>query len=145
MHLPSFLWLWKIAAWSMGLSILAYLILLTTGSGLLIRYRLRYRQRALLIITHYMIGLCLIFLVFILLAIGIIGTLGHYGNLGHSAHLWAGLITVILVVLSGFSATQINSQAPWWRNVHISSNICLGLTLIWVSITGWTVVQKYLP
>ena len=92
-----------------------------------------------------MIGLCLIFLVFILLAIGIIGTLGHYGNLGHSAHLWAGLITVILVVLSGFSATQINSQAPWWRNVHISSNICLGLTLIWVSITGWTVVQKYLP
>ncbi|MBO1058805.1 MAG: DUF4079 domain-containing protein, partial [Dolichospermum sp. JUN01] len=26
MHLPSFLWLWKIAAWSMGLSLLAYVI-----------------------------------------------------------------------------------------------------------------------
>ena len=35
MHLPSFLWLWKIAAWSMGLSLLAYLFLAITGIWML--------------------------------------------------------------------------------------------------------------
>ncbi|NEQ88363.1 MAG: DUF4079 domain-containing protein, partial [Moorea sp. SIO2I5] len=32
MNLPSFLWLWKIAAWSMGLSLCAYVLLAITGS-----------------------------------------------------------------------------------------------------------------
>ena len=31
MDLPSFIWLWKIAAWSMGLSLLAYFLLAVTG------------------------------------------------------------------------------------------------------------------
>lgn len=31
MNLPSFLWLWKIAAWSMGLSITGYLLLAFSG------------------------------------------------------------------------------------------------------------------
>ncbi|MFN6181193.1 MAG: DUF4079 domain-containing protein, partial [Dolichospermum sp.] len=36
MHLPSFLWLWKIAAWSMGLSLMAYLFLAITGIWMLL-------------------------------------------------------------------------------------------------------------
>lgn len=38
MNLPSFLWLWKIAAWSMGLAITSYFILGISGI-LLIKYR----------------------------------------------------------------------------------------------------------
>ena len=43
-------------------------------------------------------------LVILLLAIGIVGTLGEYGSLGHSQHLGAGLITVVLVLISAGSA-----------------------------------------
>ncbi len=34
MNLPSFLWLWKIAAWSMGLTLLLYVCLAIAGSRL---------------------------------------------------------------------------------------------------------------
>lgn len=84
-------------------------------------------------------------LVLLLLGIGIVGTLGHFGSLGHSAHLPAGLAVVDLVFLSAWSAVQISPERPWARWVHIGTNFVLCLALIAVSITGWIVVQKYLP
>ncbi len=153
MHLPSFLWLWKIAAWSMGLSLLAYLFLAITGIwmfwvrttsevplGIVLPWH-RGQMRTL----HYIIGITMVSLVLLLLAVGIVGTLGHFGSLGHSPHLLAGLIVVVLVLVSAFSATQISTMKPWARPLHLSCNFCLLLGFAWVSLSGWTVVQKYLP
>lgn len=84
-------------------------------------------------------------LVLLLLAVGIVGTLGHFGTLGHSSHLVAGLTVVGLVLLSAGSATQISAKRPWVRSLHIYTNITLFMGLLWVSVTGWSVVQKYLP
>ncbi|TAF04039.1 MAG: DUF4079 domain-containing protein [Nostocales cyanobacterium] len=153
MHLPSFLWLWKIAAWSMGFSILAYVLLALTGVWL---FQVRTTGRSPIGVVlpqvnngvrslHYKFGIAMISLVLLLLAIGIVGTLGHFGSLGHSSHLIAGLIVVALVLVSAFSATQISLGKPWARPLHISLNIVLFAGFAWVSLTGWTVVQKYLP
>ncbi|HTL88808.1 MAG TPA: DUF4079 domain-containing protein [Leptolyngbya sp.] len=136
LDLPSFLWLWKIAAWAMGLTIVAYLIQAATGSGLLFGAK---GLRSL----HIGMGVVIGVLVLVLLGIGIVGTIGHYGSLGHSAHLWSGLAVVELVFLSAWTAVQIPSQ-PWARSVHVGVNFLLCLGLVWVSITGWEVVQKYL-
>ncbi len=94
---------------------------------------------------HYTIGMSMVGLVLLLLAIGIIGTLGHFGSLGHSSHLVAGLVVVALVLLSAFSATQISPERTWVRTLHVSTNIILFIGFAWVSLTGWIVVQKYLP
>jgi hypothetical protein len=148
MHLPSFLWLWKIAAWSMGLALMAYLLLAVTG---FLMWRMRNSlsisgfERSQLITLHLIMGISMVSLVLLLLAIGIIGTLGHFGSLGHSSHLWAGIIVVVLVLLSAFSATQIIAQKPWARTLHITLNMVLFAGFAWVSLTGWIVVQKYLP
>jgi hypothetical protein len=153
MNLPSFLWLWKIAAWSMGLSLLAYLMLGTTGFWM---FKARTSQNAPNLplfhrglsgmrSLHYMMGVTMVSLVLLLLAIGIIGTLGHFGSLGQSSHLVAGLIVVVLVLLSAFSATQISASRSWARPLHISINIILFVGFAWVSLTGWSIVQKYLP
>ncbi|MBD2251380.1 DUF4079 domain-containing protein [Nostoc parmelioides] len=153
MHLPSFIWLWKIAAWSMGLSLLAYVLLATTGFWM---WRIRNSLtvpsfmmfaggRSQWVTLHVIMGVSMVSLVLLLLAIGIIGTLGHFGSLGHSSHLWAGLIVVGLVLLSAFSATQIRFGKAWARPLHITLNTILFLGFAWVSLTGWSVVQKYLP
>ena len=136
LDLPSFLWLWKIAAWAMGGTIAAYLIQAVTGSGLLFGVR---GMRSL----HIGMGIAIAVLVLILLGIGVVGTIGQYGSLGHSSHLWSGLAVVELVFLSAWTAVQIPRQ-PWARSVHVGVNFLLCLGLIWVSITGWEVVQKYL-
>jgi hypothetical protein len=153
MHLPSFLWLWKIAAWSMGLSLLAYLFLAITGI-LMLRIRTTQAQpagvslpwnRSQMRAFHYIIGITMVSLVLLLLAVGIVGTLGHFGSLGHSSHLIAGLVVVALVLISAFSATQISAEKTWARPLHIGLNILLFTGFAWVSFTGWAVVQKYLP
>ncbi|MEO1430433.1 MAG: DUF4079 domain-containing protein [Cyanobacteria bacterium J06632_19] len=153
MDLPSFIWLWKIAAWSMGLSLLAYFLLAVTGIWM-------FRTRASgnpniaallpggyggLRILHYVMGITMVALVILLLAIGIVGTLGEYGSLGHSQHLGAGLITVVLVLVSAASAILIRTGWVWARRIHVSTNIALFLVFVWVSLSGWSVVQKYLP
>ena len=144
MNLPSFLWLWKIAAWSMGLSGLAYLILATSGIWLFKGRKFKGSRPSWLRTFHYITGAILVSLVLLLLTIGLVGTIGHYGNLGHSWHLAAGLMVVSLVLLSAGSATQIN-RITWARSLHIGTNITLFWAFLWVSLTGWTVVQKYLP
>ncbi|AFY77405.1 MAG: DUF4079 domain-containing protein [Hydrococcus sp. C42_A2020_068] len=145
MDLPSFLWLWKIAAWSMGLSLLIYVLLGFSGIWMLNR-RLSKRPRpAWLRPFHYIVGAILVFLVLLLLAIGVVGTLGYYGSLGHSPHLVAGLLVVALMLTSAISATQINPKRPWARSLHIGTNIILFGGFVLVTLTGWTVVQKYLP
>ncbi len=145
MNLPSFLWLWKIAAWSMGLSLLAYLLLVITGVWMFRARTLQQEGLSWLHSFHYMIGSCMVSLVLLLLLIGIIGTLGHFGSLGHSPHLIAGLTAVVLVLLSAGSALLINARRLWARRIHISANIVLFFGFAWVSLTGWSVVQKYLP
>ncbi|MBW4630670.1 MAG: DUF4079 domain-containing protein [Iphinoe sp. HA4291-MV1] len=145
MHLPSFLWLWRIAAWSMGLSLLAYLLLAITGIWIFRTRRIQQERPSWLLSLHYLIGSCIVSLVLLLLLIGIIGTLGHFGSLGHSPHLIAGLTAVVLVLLSAGSALLINARRPWARRIHIGANIALFFDFIWVSLTGWIVVQKYLP
>jgi hypothetical protein len=145
MDLPSFLWLWKIAAWSMGLSILAYLLLGITGVWMLVQRQQSNSRPQWLQPFHYITGAILVALVLLLLGIGIVGTLGHYGTLGHSGHLPAGLAVVVLVLISASSAVLINTHRSWARSLHIATNIAMFVGLFWVSLTGWEVVQKYLP
>ena len=149
MDLPSFIWLWKIAAWAMGFSLLAYLLLALSGGWLVVKRQHSAQpnltQPQWVISLHNIVGVVMVVLVLVLLAIGIVGTLGHYGSLGHSWHLAAGLYVVSLVFLSAWSAVQITLGQPWARLVHNAANAALLVALGWVSLTGWDVVQKYLP
>jgi len=154
MYLPSFLWLWKIAAWSMGCLLLAYLLLAITGVWMF-QARTKGSYAGITIwgwdetiplqLIHYIFGITMTSLVILLLGIGIIGTLGHFGTLGHSSHLVAGFLVVLLVLASGFSAMQIKAGKPWARHLHIGLNLVMLIGFIWVSLSGWFVVQKYLP
>lgn len=145
LNLPSFLWLWKIAAWSMGLALATYGVLFFSGLGILSTRINRQARPAWLRKFHIISGIVLCSLVLLLLAIGLIGTIGYYGSLGHSPHLIAGLTVVVLVLLSGWSATQISLQKSWARLLHVGINLTLLVGFIFVSLTGWQVVQKYLP
>jgi hypothetical protein len=145
MNLPSFLWLWKIAAWSMGSSIFAYVLLAITGGWMLYSRTQKQPRPDGLRTFHYLIGGGMVGLVLILLTVGLVGTLGYYGSLGHSIHLAAGLIVVGLVLGSAGSATQINPKNPWARPLHLSLNMGLFFAFTAVSLSGWVIVQKYLP
>lgn len=129
----------------MGLSLLAYLLLAITGIWMFRVRQTRQPRPAWLRTLHYWVGGSMVGLVLLLLAIGIVGTLGHFGSLGHSSHLPAGLTAVGLVLLSAWSATQIGAKRSWARSLHIGTNITLFVGFLWVSLTGWSVVQKYLP
>jgi hypothetical protein len=126
----------------MGLSLLAYFLLAASGMWM---FFIRNQRYPLLNRIDYVIGGCLVGLVLLLLVVGIVGTLGHFGTLGHSSHLFAGLAAVVLVLISAASATQINSNRPGMRSLHVGTNIVLFFGFVWVSLTGWDVVQKYLP
>ena len=128
----------------MGLSLLAYLLLAVTGIWILRARQMRSSRPSWLRSLHYIIGGGMVGLVLLLLAVGIVGTLGHFGTLGHSSHLFAGSAVVGLVLLSAASATQIGKRL-WARSLHIGTNIILFGGFLWVSLTGWIVVQKYLP
>lgn len=144
MDLPSFIWLWRIAAWSMGLSLMTYTGLLLTGGAV---WYLRSHQKlqfSWLRLLHLILGGTLVALVLLLLSIGIIGTLGEHGSLGHSWHLGAGLLVVSLVLASVAAAAQINRK-PWARSLHVTINAMLFIAFAAVSYSGWTVVQQYLP
>lgn len=128
----------------MGLSLLAYVILGTSGLWMR-QQRMTSRPRPQwLRPLHYTTGAIMVILVLLLLAIGLVGTIGYYGNLGHSPHFLAGILVVGLVLLSAWSATQIGTKS-WARSLHIGTNLVLLVGFIFVSFTGWTVVQKYLP
>jgi hypothetical protein len=145
LNLPSFLWLWRIAAWSMGFTLVAYVGLAVTGGW---RLRLRLTRQLVpgwLTQLHILMGGLMVSLVLLLLVIGIVGTIGHFGSLGHSSHLAAGLVVVNLVGLSAWSALQTSRQRLWARPLHVGTNLLLLVALAWVSLTGWEVVQKYLP
>ncbi len=145
MDLPSFLWLWRIAAWSMGLALLAYSILAGSGVWMVYRRKVRQPRPPGLRTFHLAVGLGLVVLVVGLLAIGIVGTLGQYGSLGHSPHGIMGGLVVALTLLSATSAFLIRGDRPWARPAHITLNILLGSSLLLALATGWVVVQKYLP
>ncbi|MEO1400584.1 MAG: DUF4079 domain-containing protein [Cyanobacteria bacterium J06635_1] len=145
MDLPSFLWLWRIAAWSMGLSLTTYAVLAVTGGGLWYTRQTKAGRPKWLRPLHYGLGGTLVGLVLLLMGIGVVGTLGEYGRLGHSWHLPMGLFVVGLVCGSAWSATQIHPQRPWARPLHLSLNGGLFLAFAAVTYSGWVVVQKYLP
>jgi hypothetical protein len=145
MNLPSFLWLWKIAAWSMGLSLCVYCSLAVSGVSLGYRRLAGDRSPGWLRPLHVTLGILLASLVLLLLAIGVVGTLGHYGSLGHSPHLWAGLSVVSLVLVAAISGLNISPERPSIRSLHVGTNLLLLLGFLYVSLTGWAVVQKYLP
>lgn len=128
----------------MGFSLLAYLLLAVTGSWLFYSRHTQQSRPRQLRSLHIVFGVSLVGLVLLLLAVGIVGTLGHFGSLGHSPHLFAGLTVVTLVLVSAVSATQIHPKRPWLRRLHIGTNLALLVALIWVLLTGWAVVQKYL-
>lgn len=133
------------AAWLMGLSLLIYLLLALTGILMFWARQTCNQQPNWLRALHYFSGGSLVSLVLLLLVIGIVGTLGQFSQLGHSAHLQAGLTVVGLVLLSFGSATQIDAKRPWARTLHIITNITLFFGLLWVLLTGWRAIQKYLP
>jgi hypothetical protein len=145
MNLPSFLWLWKIAAWSMGFSLFAYLLLVVTGTWMFAARSTKQPRPKWLRPFHLATGTVMATLVILLLGIGLVGTLGYYGNLGHSAHLPAGLTVVVLVLVSVASGLQIGKKNTWARPLHIGTNIVLFAGFAMVLLTGWTIVQKYLP
>ncbi len=146
MDLPSFIWLWRIAAWSMGLSLTAFSFLALSGGTLFYsrRYEGTFERPAWLRPLHYVLGGILVALVLLLLSIGIVGTLGEYGKLGHSIHLPAGLTVVALTLGSAWCATRISPERPWARKAHLMLNGILLFGFIAVTATGWSVVQKYL-
>lgn len=129
----------------MGLSLLAYFLQGVTGVALFSKRQSNRAQPRWMRPLHYIIGWVMVSLVLLLLAIGIVGTLGHFGSLGHSGHLIAGLSVVVLVLLSAGSASLISPERAWARAVHVGTNISLFVGFMWVSLTGWQVVQKYLP
>ncbi|MBD2257387.1 DUF4079 domain-containing protein [Pseudanabaena sp. FACHB-2040] len=145
MDLPSFLWLWRIAAWSMGLTLSAYFVL--AGLGGWLRYARTHKtaRPGWVRWAHIATGIAMVVLVVLLLSVGVIGTLGEYGTLGHSVHLPAGLTVVALVIASAWSAARIHPTRPWARSLHLWLNGVLFLALSAVSLSGWSVVQKYLP
>ncbi|WP_197064790.1 DUF4079 domain-containing protein [Leptolyngbya sp. KIOST-1] len=143
--LPSFLWLWRIAAWSMGLTLTAYALLALTGGVLFYTRTNKQPRSAWLRPLHIGLGSVAVVLVLVLLAIGLIGTLGEYGSLGHSVHLLFGLSVVVLVLASAWSASRIAPERPWARPLHVGLNGGLGLGLAAAGLSGWQVVQKYLP
>ena len=145
MNLPSFTWLWKVAAWSMGFTIATYLLLAISGIWIFAKRQQHQTRASWLRPLHVLTGGVMIGLVLLLLGIGLVGTVGHFGSLGHSWHLLAGLAVVSLVFLSAWGAIQINLRRPWARLLHVSTNLMLFVALLWVSLTGWDVVQKYLP
>jgi Protein of unknown function (DUF4079) len=141
LDLPSFIWLWKIAAWAMGFVIVAYLLQAVTGTAL---FATRHQRPDWLRPFHFVTGAIMALLVLLLLAIGVVGTLGHYGSLGHSTHLPVGIVVVELVFVSAWSAVQISPDRPWAKPLHIGVNALLCVAFVLVSLTGWEVVQKYL-
>ena len=145
MDLPSFIWLWRIAAWSMGLSLTAYGLLALSGSVLFYtRNHVNLLRPSWLRPLHFTLGVIMVALVLLLLSIGIVGTLGEYGRLGHSIHLPVGLLVVSLTLASAWSATRIGSERPWARTLHLTLNGILLIAFIAVTASGWSVVQKYL-
>ncbi|MDY7020133.1 MAG: DUF4079 family protein, partial [Cyanobacteriota bacterium] len=40
---------------------------------------------------------------------------------------------------------QIHPSRPWARLLHIGTNVILFFAFVVVSLSGWIVVQKYLP
>ena len=145
MDLPSFIWLWRIAAWSMGLTLSAYFLLMISGGTLSWLRQTKRICPGWLRPLHIMIGSALVGLVLVLLAIGIVGTLGEFGRLGHSIHLPAGLVVVALVLASAWSASRISVERTWARSLHVGINGLMFVALLAVSWSGWSVVQKYLP
>jgi hypothetical protein len=165
MDLPSFIWLWRIAAWSMGLSLTTFSFLALSG-GALFYYRraqaegnhwladsssvtpalttISAERPAWLRPLHYCLGGILVLLVLLLLSIGVVGTLGEFGQLGHSLHLPVGLSVVALTLASAVCATQISPARPWARKAHVTLNGILFVAFLAVTATGWSVVQKYL-
>ena len=146
MHLPSFIWLWRIAAWSMGGTMLLYIVLLVLG--LFVRRQRVERnapKRVWFRHWHFWAGMAMLSLILLLLAIGIVGTLGHFGSLGHSWHLPAGLTVVGLAIASAVTGSRIHPKRPNSRTIHLSINGALAVSLLLVLASGWSVVQKYLP
>jgi hypothetical protein len=129
----------------MGLSLLTYCLLGLSGGAIAYSRRVRRPRPAWLRPLHYGMGIIIVCLVLLLLGVGIVGTIGHYGNLGHSFHLPAGLAVVSLVLLSAWSASQIRPQQEWARSLHVGTNLALFIGFMLVLLTGWDVVQKYLP
>lgn len=144
-NLPSFLWLWRIAAWSMGGVLGCYGVLAVSGVWLTYCRLKKLRRPGGVRLTHLVFGTGLVGLIVLLLSIGLIGTYGYYGSLGHSWHLCAGLIVVGLSLGSALSALQIHPQRAWARPMHLTLNGLLLIALAVVAWTGWAVVQKYLP
>ncbi|MEM6451198.1 MAG: DUF4079 domain-containing protein [Cyanobacteria bacterium P01_D01_bin.105] len=174
MDLPSFIWLWRIAAWSMGFSIAVFSLLALSGAAIFYAHRnssylladtvlddeavdsevisasKTLADRVLLAQVwirplHYGLGGLLVCLVLLLLGIGVVGTLGEHGRLGHSLHLPAGLSVVALTLSTAWCATRINPARPWARQAHLILNGILLFAFILVTVTGWSVVQQYLP
>ncbi|MEM9568531.1 MAG: DUF4079 domain-containing protein [Cyanobacteria bacterium P01_E01_bin.34] len=146
MHLPSFIWLWRAAAWSMGGTMVLYIIQIVLG--LLVRRQRIDRdasKRVWFRHWHFWAGITMLGLILLLLAIGIVGTLGHFGSLGHSWHLPAGLMVVGLAIASAVTGSRIQSERPNSRIIHLSINGALAVALLLVLASGWSVVQKYLP
>lgn len=128
----------------MGLAIAAYFLLAIAGISLRVLRLKRMPYPRGLREFHLAIGGILVCLVLLLLSIGIIGTLGYYGNLGHSPHLVAGILVVVLVLVSAGSALTIGKWDKA-RSLHLLTNIILFFGFLFVSFSGWTIVQKYLP
>ena len=89
MDLPSFIWLWRIAAWAMGLSLTVYVGLLVTGGGVWYGRSHQKSQLSWLRLVHIVLGVILLALVMVLLGIGIVGTLRR---LATAAGLWCSSI-----------------------------------------------------
>jgi Protein of unknown function (DUF4079) len=138
------LWLWKIAAWSMGLSMLTITLLGVSGYRLWQSRNRGKPAKAWLYQAHPVLGKILVFLTLLLWSVGFYGTVQDHGHLRFSAHFWAGSVMVILVCTSAWTAFQI-PRYSWARPLHLGLNGLIVCLLFWVLATGWVVVQPHLP
>lgn len=129
----------------MGLTLTGYGLLAITGGVLFYTRSNDQGRSAWLRPLHIALGIGVVSLALVLLTIGVIGTLGEYGRLGHSVHLLFGLTVVALVLASAWSASRIAAERPWARSLHVTLNGALGIGLAAAGLSGWQVVQKYLP
>lgn len=128
---------------------MTYTLLALSGAGLFYTHsgtqsEKRFARPSWLRLAHIIMGITMVLLVLLLLSIGVVGTLGEFGSLGHSAHLPAGLLVVLLTLVSAWSATRISPERQWARILHISLNASLLFAFVAVTASGWSVVQKYL-
>ena len=129
MDLPSFTWLWRIAAWSMGISITLYFSLAIVG----IFYRMQRLRRKLyywrwLRYLHYGLGVLFVFFVYC----GDFGSLWQFGSLLALARRFGGSDSHFSICMDSKSYSPPTS---------LGQNLAFGIEYCFVCWLGFSIFK----